>query len=207
MNEIRKEEYIDSDISPDSVQLSAGQKFHHQGDNGVIYFRLNVVEMSNGSLYPMMRTASACNVLPLEMNEEGEIIAAYFLLQKGREETKNNAVALKTAGSFCNVGESGSEGALRSLDTKLGMKGLPEDLIFVGQSYGFGDQFQFPIDLFVIKQFTLLEHSLLGGCERVRMTIQDIAIAQKNRAFFNSETIDLIATVLLRNQYRDTYLW
>lgn len=207
MNEIRKEEYIDSDISPDSVQLSAGQKFHHQGDNGVVYFKLHVASMSNGSLYPMMCTASACNVLPLEINEEGEIIAAYFLLQKGREETKNNAVVLKTAGSFCNVGESGSEGALRSLDTKLGMKGLPEDLIFVGQSYGFGDQFQFPIDLFVIKQFTLSEHSLLGGCERVRMTIEDIAIAQKNRAFFNSETIDLIATVLLRNQYRDTYLW
>ncbi|QQR64935.1 hypothetical protein IPH92_05295 [Candidatus Kaiserbacteria bacterium] len=190
-----------------STQLIAGQKFHHQGENGVVYFQLNVVEMSNGSLYPMTRSANACNVLPLEMNEEGEIIAAYFLSQKGREETKDNAVALKAVGSFCNVGESGAEGALRSLDTKLGMKGLPEDLIFVGQSYGFGDQFQFPIDLFVIKQFTLAENPVLGGCERVRMTIEDIAIAQKNRTFFNSETIDLIATVLLRNQCRDIYEW
>lgn len=152
----------------DSTQLVAGQKFHHQGANGVVYFQLNVVEMSNGSLYPMMRTAKACNVLPIEMNAEGDVVAAYFLSQKGREETKDNAVALKAAGSFCNVNETGSEGALRSLDKKLGMKGLPEDLIFVGESYGFGDQFQFPIDLFVIKQFTLAEHPVLGGCERVR---------------------------------------
>lgn len=203
--ETRKES--SNQATTDSTQLVAGQKLHHQGENGVLYFQLNVVEMSNGSLYPMMRTAKACNVLPIEMNAEGEIIAAYFLSQKGREETKDNAVALKAAGSFCNVDETGSEGVLRSLDKKLGMKGLAEDLIFVGESYGFGDQFQFPIDLFVIKQFTLGEHPVLNGCERVRMTIEDIAIAQKNRAFFNSETIDLIATVLLRNHCRDTYAW
>lgn len=207
MNEIRKEEYIDSDISPDSVQLSAGQKFHYQGDNGVIYFRLNVVEKPDGSLYPMTMTAHACNVLPIEVNEEGEIIAAYFLMQKGRPEMGVTSVALKATGAFLRVGESEDDGVLRTLKDRIGIEAVKKNLIFLGRSYGFGNQFQFPIDLFVVKDFTLTDTPLMEGCERVRMTISDIAVAQKDRIFFGSETIDLIATIMLRNANRGAYDW
>jgi hypothetical protein len=203
----KKEEYIDSDISPDSVQLSAGQKFHHTGSNGVTYFKLNVVLMADGSLYPMTTTARACNVLPVECDHSGKIIAVYFLAQKGRDEMKDDATALKAVGSFCNVNESSHEGAIRSLEGKLGMNCLKKDLIFVGCSYGFGNQFCFPIDLFITKNYMLRDQVPSFGCERIRMTLEDIARAQKERLFFNSETIDMIATILLRNNCRDIYDW
>ena len=200
---VKNSDYLD----PDSVQLRAGEKFHHQGSNGVVYFRLNVAAMADGSVYPMTTTARACNVLPIELNQSGEVIAAYFLSQRGREEMKDGAVALKAVGSFCNVQESSHEGALRSLQKKLGMTCSEDDLVFVGQSYGFGDQFRFPIDLFITKNYMLLDEVLSPGCVRIRMTLKDIARAQKERLFFNSETIDIIATVLLRNTSRDLYDW
>jgi len=206
MNDVPREQR--SNVIPDhSVPLISGQRFHHQGANGVVYFKLSVEEMEDGSLFPMTETALACNILPIELDDTGSVVAGYFLSQKGRPEMGLEKAVLKTAGSFCNKDESTQKNAIRSLHDKLGIEGVQGNLIFTGTSYGFGAQFRFPIDLYLIKDFTLLDRIPMDGCTRVRMTLDDIANAQKNRTFFNSESIDLIATILLRNGSRDTFSW
>ncbi len=190
----------------DSVQLQGGQKFHHQGKNGVVYFSLEVKEMPDGSIYPMTKTALACNVLPIVCDNSGMVTHVYLMEQKGRPEAPNESV-LKAGGSFCNVGETGREGALRSLEQKMGMSAKIEDLIPVGKSYGFGPQFSFPIELFVLKEFSIIGPAPMPGCTLERLSIEDLAYAQRDRKFFNSETVDLVATVLLRNTNRENFVW
>ena len=189
------------------IPLLPGQKFHHKGKNGVEYFKLTVVEKEDGSIYPMTETAPACNVVPLELDEEGHIVAMYLMQQKGRLEMGENSVALKSVGSFCKTNEGTKECALRSLEEKVAIHAEKDSLIFCGPSYGFGDQFRFPIDLYVVKDFAFLDVPVMEGCKRIRMTIEEIAIAQKERRFFNSETIDIIASALLRNATQDIYPW
>ena len=190
-----------------SCQLEVGQRFHYQGKNGVTYFSLEVEQASDGSVFPKTVTAPACNALPVECDGDGKIIAVYLLLQEGRPEASDGNPALKATGSFCGVSESGQDCAIRSLSDKLAIVARQEDLIYTGESYGFGFQFRFPIELFIVKEFGFSGAPLSVGCTRVRYSLEDVANAQAQRKFFNSETIDLIATVLLRNEYRSMYTW
>jgi len=63
------------------TQLTPGQKFHHKGGNGVEYFKLTVVAQGDGSIYPMTETAPACNIVPIECDAEGNVIALYLMKQ------------------------------------------------------------------------------------------------------------------------------
>lgn len=189
------------------TQLEPGQRFHHQGKNGVVYFKLDVVEQADGSIFPMTETAPACNILPLVLDEDGMVSHLYMLTQKGRPEMGEDAVALKSVGSFCKAEESTRACAVRSLRDKLAMEVTDSDLIYTGQSYGFGPQFKFPIDLYVTKVFHDLDTPLMEGCARVAMTLEEVALAHRDRKFFNSETVDLIATVLMRNAHREKFGW
>lgn len=189
------------------TQLEPGQKFYYKGKNGVVYFKLDVVEQADGSVFPMTETAPACNILPLVLDEAGMVTHLYMLRQKDRPEMGEGAVALKSVGSFCKPGESTRACAVRSLHEKLAMEVADSDLIYTGQSYGFGLQFKFPIDLFVTKAFRNLDIPLMEGCERLSLTLEEVALTHRDRKFFNSETIDLIAMVLFRNKFRDTFAW
>lgn len=189
------------------TQLEPGQRFHHQGKNGVVYFKLDVVEQADGSIFPMTETAPACNILPLVLDEAGMVTHLYMLSQKGRPEMGEGSVALKSVGSFCKAEESTRACAVRSLREKLAMDVEDGDLIYTGQSYGFGPQFKFPIDLYVTKVFHDLNTPLMEGCERLRMSLEEVALTHRDRKFFNSETVDLIATVLMRNAYREKFPW
>ncbi len=154
----------------------------------------------------MTETAPACNIVPIECAAEGNVVGLYLMKQAGRPEM-GEAVALKSVGSFCKAGESTRACALRSLRDKVALGMSDEDLIFCGQSYGFGPQFKFPIDLYVTKVFHELDAPVMEGCERVRMAIGEIAEMHRDRKFFNSETIDIIATILLRNACREKFGW
>ncbi len=196
----------DHSLPADSQQLIPGQRFHHRGGNGVTYFSLHVQEIADGSIYPTTKTAPAANAIPVECDEHGAVVACYFLMQGGRPEVGEHSV-LKSVGSFCAVDELPVHTSLRSLHDKLGIVAHESDMIPAGISYGYGPQFQFPISLFILKKFTLLENIPTPHCSRVRMTISEIGEAQAKRKFFNSETIDLVATILLRNASRETFGW
>jgi ADP-ribose pyrophosphatase YjhB (NUDIX family) len=195
------------DVPEGSKQLQPGDKFHYHAPNGITYFRLEMVEKNDGSQFPMMSTAPACAALPVELDSSGDVIAVHLLEQAGRPEMGGDSVALKAVGAFCNVGESSHAAAIRCLDTRLGIQVDEKSLIHIGHANGFGDQYRFPIDLFILTTYEKKEEIPTEGCTRVRMTLKALAVAERDRKFFNDETIDLIAYILLRNQFRDEYSW
>lgn len=193
------------EIDPASVQLRAGQKFHHAGENGVPYFRLRVDAMPNGDLYPVMSTPDATSVLPVVMNDEGDVIGAFFLFQK-RPETAD--ISVKATGTYCNKGEIRVTAALRALRTKIGVTACTTSLISVGESYGYGDQYNFSVSCFVVKDYEVDTNiALPEGCTRVYLNIREMAKIHHRNGFFGDETIHLVATLLLRNACPDIFEW
>ncbi len=187
-----------------SVQLQAGQKFHHRGGNGVPYFRLEVKGMPNGDLYPVMSTPDAASVLPLVLDEQGKVLGVYMLVQK-RPETEG--VVIKVTGNYCNLGESRVDGAIRSLK-KIGIVASKEDLIECGELYGYGDQYNFPVSCFVLKKYKVHPDTQLPeGCMSKFMTLSELATVHARNGLFGDETAHLLLTVMMRNQFPDLYSW
>ncbi len=192
-------------VGVNSVQLKEGDEFHHKGVNGVPYFRLQVKAMPNRDLYPVMSTSDACSVLPVVMDDKNNVIGAWFLFQS-RPET--DGVSIKAVGSYCNMGETRVDATLRSLRTKIGVEALAQNLIPSGESYGYGDQYNFPVSCFILKDYEIdLDFALPKGCTRVYMSIREMAEVHHRNGFFGDETIHLVATLLLRNQYPDLFGW
>jgi hypothetical protein len=192
-------------VDADSVPLISGQKFHHTGRNGVPYFRLWVHEMENGDLYPVMSTPDAVAVVPVVTDASGKVIGV-FLLHQRRPETEG--ISIKATGSYCNKDESRIDAALRALHSKLGIIAKVEDFLECGESYGYGDQYNFPVSCFVVKNHAIDPIATLPqGCSRVFTTIDELAQIHRRNGFFGDETIHLIATIMLRNAVPGIYEW
>lgn len=187
-------------VDPDSVQLQPGQKFHHIGGPGIPYFRMEVIEdPKNGDIYPTMTTPPAAVALPVKRNKSGMITSVFLLKQSGRGEVKDGDAVIKAVGSYCNPEERPVDAAIRSLRDKLHIDAMLPNLTHYGKTPGFGPQYQFPVEMYLVEDFELNGEPLPPEYECVEVNINDVARLMVTQSVFDDATHQILGVVLARN--------
>jgi ADP-ribose pyrophosphatase YjhB (NUDIX family) len=186
-------------IPDGSVLLQTGMNYHYDvqmGDNRTLPILRLQTEEKGGKIYPMFRSTDACTVLPVQLDTLRRVRGVWLLEQGGRPEM-GQASVLKTVGAFCFQGESRADAAVRTLREKGGIVTDTDALIEVGETPGFGPQFQFPISHYILLNPVIdLTLPLQAGCRLMYYRPRELAELLVKRMFQFDDTIDIVGTFL-----------